>query len=147
MKPRLFVAILALACVATAQAEVVATCGESQGQVYFPPNSHGKDFNGWHNDGFSGGSFQLIRSGTAYDVVFSDAVGNANSIKADSVGLQSWHDADGNVFVVARYPERVETFVFWLSRSKSPVASFSIARAGDLLDKHGLYVAPCRRGP
>ena len=59
--------------------EVVATCGAAEGQVYM---TNADAVTLWTKDKVTGGSFQLLRSGTDdWDIVMTDSVGDTWSFK------------------------------------------------------------------
>src|SRR5687768_9923772 len=65
-------------------ADVVATCGASEGWGYYVPGGSNPDQNPeWVKDAISKGSFQLIRSGDDFDIVFTDSTGGTVSTKGD----------------------------------------------------------------
>lgn len=147
MISRGFAVLLLMISGGNAAADVVATCGESKGHAYYlqgpiVPASKA----GWTEDGVSGGSFQLIRSGDDWDIVFTDVSGGTVSSKGDGGTTAGEVTADGDIVVFISYPKGVfETWVFWLS-NKNPTASYSQAKFSTGIRKHSLMVAPCRRG-
>lgn len=129
-----------------ADAEIVATCGASKGHAYYipgplvPPSDAG-----WQTDGISKGSFQLIRSGDDWDIVFTDASGGTLSAKGDGGEVLGVVTEAGDILVQIFYRVTIETYVFWLSKSK-PEVSYSQAKFAAGIRKHSLMVAPCRKG-
>lgn len=129
-----------------AHAEVVATCGASKGHAYYIPGQNVPvEEAGWTADGVSKGSFQLIRSGDDWDIVFTDASGGTLTSRTDGGKVSAIISKNGDVIVQIVYAVSIETYVFWLSLKK-PVASYSQAKFAALIQKHGLMVAPCRLG-
>lgn len=130
---------------AQAHAEIVATCGASRGYGYYIPKGivETKD-SGWTEDAISGGSFQLIRSGVDWDVIFTDASGGTLSSRADGGQTSGSVTPGGDIVVQVVYPSTIETYVFWLSLEE-PVVTWSQAKAGSFIPKHSLLVAPCAR--
>ena len=142
---------LAVLCLAmagsNASADIVATCGESNGWGYYVPGGMSPTQEPeWVKDGISKGSFHLIRSGEDFDIVFTDSSGGTVSTKGDGGTIAGEVTQDGDVVVFVAYPKGAfETWVFWLS-SKKPTVSFSQAKHSTGIRKHSLMVAPCRRG-
>lgn len=136
----------ALAVVAfTANAEIVATCGASEGRSYYIPGGlvTAKDA-GWADEKISKGSFQLLRSGDEYDIVFTDSTGGTLSSKGDGATTTGFYDQAGNLVVIVMYPESlIETWVFWLSVKTERVATYSQARHHAPIRKHSLLRATC----
>lgn len=130
---------------ATADAETLATCGASKGHGYFvPKGAVTKEDFGWVEDGISAGSFQLIRAGDDFDIIYTDARGTVSS-KGDGGSIAGFITDAGDVVVQVIYEVSFETYIFWLSL-KEPVVSFSQAKFAATIPKHSLMVAKCRRG-
>lgn len=128
-------------------AEVVATCGASKGWAYYIQGPLVTESEaGWTADGISKGSFQLIRAGNDFDIVFTDSSGGTVSSKGDGGSVAGHVTQDGDVVVSVAYQTGVfETYVFWLSQKK-PEVSFSQAKFATQVRKQSLMVAPCRHG-
>lgn len=129
---------------APAVADIVATCGASKGHGYFPPSVLvPKDEAGWQEEAISSGSFQLIRSGDEYDIVYTDATGRTLSSKADGAKVTAFTDAAGNLVVITVYEDLIETWVFWLSIKSERIVTFAQAKHSTLIPKHTLMKADC----
>jgi hypothetical protein len=127
-------------------AEVIATCGASDGWAYYVPGGISPVKKAeWTKDGISKGSFQLIRSGEDFDVIFSDASGGTLSAKADGATVIGAATPGGDYIVHVLYAIAAETYVFWMS-DKPPTVSFSQAKFAAHIPKHSLMVAACRAG-
>jgi len=129
----------------SAFAEIVASCGASKGHAYYVSKGlvQPKD-SGWTEDAISEGSFQLIRSGEDWDVIYTDASGGTLSARADGGVTSGFVTDDGDVVLQIIYGKSVEVYVFWLSL-KAPMVSYSQAKFGSPVPKHGVLVAPCRK--
>ena len=142
----LLVAAIAATLVMPCTAEVVATCGASEGWSYYIPGPLVPEKeSGWFKDGISKGSFQLIRSGDDFDIIFTDAFDRTISARADGADVVGFPNAKGDYIVSVMYGVTFETYIFWLSQ-KAPTVSYSQAKFGADLQKHSLLVAPCRKG-
>lgn len=143
---RMLVGLLFCAISATAAGDVVATCGASKGHGYFipkglvPPSE-----SGWSEEAISKGSFQLIRSGEDWDIIFTDSTGGTLSSRGDGGNISAIVTGDGDVTVQIVYERSVEIYVFWLSL-KDPIVTFSQAKFAALVPKHSLMVAKCKKG-
>jgi hypothetical protein len=128
------------------RAEVLATCGASDGYAYFPPGPLvPKDESGWTPDGISKGSFQLIRSGDDYDIIFTDTTGGTLSAKADGGLITTTASEHGNLLVIVLYPSKtLETYVFWFSVKAEKTVTYSQAKYGATIPKHSLMRASCK---
>lgn len=129
-----------------ARAEIVATCGASAGHAYYPPSALvPKDKSGWLEDSISKGSFQLIRNGADYDIVFTDASGGTVSSKGDGGSIAAVTDKNGNLLVNVYYPEKVlETYIFWFAVKSEKAVTFSQAKFGATIPKHSLMKSICK---
>jgi len=146
MFPRMLLVAALVMVGSVGRAEIVATCGASEGWAYYVPGGlapAGKPE--WVKDQISSGSFQLIRSGEDFDIVFTDATGRTLSAKGDGGSIVGFATKDGNVVVYILYEMLTENYVFWLSQ-KQPTLSYSQAKFATPIRKHSLLVAPCRRG-
>lgn len=139
--------LIALCAVsANAHAEVVASCGALKGHAYFVPKGlMPQGESGWSEDGISSGSFQLIRAGEDWDIIYTDATGGTVSSRGDGARVSAFTTEDGDVVVQIIHGRSLETYVFWLSLAK-PIATFSQAKFATLIPKHALMVSACRRG-
>lgn len=142
----LAIVIILLVVSIAARAEVVAVCGASEGRSYFPPSTlvSAKD-GGWQEDRISEGSFQLVRSGENYDIIFTDATGGTLSSKGDGGHVATGFDTSGNLLVTVLYPGvSIETYVFWFALKGERVATYSQAKYGATIPKHSLMKATCQ---
>ena len=142
---RIFLAVALTVAAFTANAEIVATCGISEGRSYYIPGGlvTGKHA-GWTDEKISKGSFQLIRSGDEYDIVFTDSTGRTLSSKGDGATTSGYRDDAGNLVVTVMYPgSLIETWVFWLSVKTERIATYSQARHNAPIRKHSLLKATC----
>jgi hypothetical protein len=137
--------VLWLACCAPVSADVVASCGASEGWGYFVPSGLvPKEESGWEKDRISKGSFQLVRRLEEWDIVYTDTIGTT-SARATGGQVFGFATKDGDIVVNVLYPHSFETYVFWLSLPE-PVASYSQAKHGTAIRKHAVMVAKCARG-
>lgn len=137
---------LGLSLAGPAVAEIVATCGASEGYGYYPPGAVVKEKDaGWTQDAISKGSFQLIRSGDSWDIIFTDASGGTLSAKGDGGEVLGLPTPAGDVVVHVVYERNVETYIFWLSL-KEPLVTFSQAKFATTIPKHSLLKAACKLG-
>jgi hypothetical protein len=141
--------ILGLMLIATspaASADVLAVCGASEGHSYYLPGGLvSKEDSGWATDGIKAGSFQLIRSGTDYDIIFTDASGGTLSARADGGHVIATPDASGNLLVLIAYPGKtLESYVFWFAIASEQTVTYSQAKYGTRLPKHSLLKASCK---
>ena len=108
--------------------EVVATCGAAEGQVYM---TNADAVTLWTKDKVTGGSFQLLRSGTDdWDIVMTDSVGDTWSFKgagAKILGLVAAEDV--YVMLVLDSGGAYETYAFYLDSPK-PEMVWTLARFG-----------------
>jgi hypothetical protein len=125
------------------RAEIVATCGASEGYGYFIPKRLVLPAeSGWEGEKISKGSFQLIRSGDDWDIIFTDATGGTLSSRADGGSVSAVITEEGDTVVQVIYGGSVETYVFWFSLDV-PVVTYSQAKFGMPVPKHSLMVAHC----
>jgi hypothetical protein len=141
---RLLLAALLLALTAPSVADVLATCGASDGYGYYPETAVvSKKDSGWQRDGISKGSFQLIMSGDDYDIVFTDASGGTLSARADGGHVSATTESGGNLLVLVLYPGKtLESYVFWFGTKEKRV-TYSQAKYGAKIAKHSLMEASC----
>lgn len=141
---RMATAILLLSIAASAQADVLASCGASDGHGYYPHSAVvGQQDSGWRRAGISKGSFQLISSGDDYDIIFTDATGGTLSARADGGHVSATRDSRGNILVIVLYPGMtIETYVFWFG-TKEHTVTYSQAKYGATIPKHSLMRAAC----
>lgn len=139
--------LMALAFVSTnVQAEILAVCGASKGYAYYLPSALVPDKDaGWTEDAISGGSFQLIRSGDNYDIVFTDATGRTLSTKGDGGEILGMENGKGDLIVTVLYPHVIETYAFWFSSSGPLIATFSQVKHETPIAKHAVFKASCRK--
>ena len=142
---KLMLGVILMALGFAARAEIVAICGPAKGHSYYPPKPPiPEDKVGWVEDKVTNGNFQLIRSGSDWDIVFTDASGRTLSSRADGGQTVGLINDDGDVVVTVFYAGSFETWVFWLS-SEKPSVSWSQARFASLIPKHSLMVSSCHR--
>jgi hypothetical protein len=97
------------------------------------------------DDGVSNGSFQLIRSGNDYDIIFTDASGGTVSSRADGGTVSATPEPDGNLLVFVFYPGKtLETYVFWFGVKGERTVTYSQAKYGATIEKHSLMKASCQ---
>lgn len=126
--------------------EVVAICGTSEGRSYYPQSAlvPEKD-SGWVDDRVSKGSFQLVRSGETYDIIFTDATGGTLSSKGDGGHIAASKDDSGNLLVTVFYPGvSFETWVFWFAANGEKTVTYTQAKYGATIPKHSLLKATCK---
>jgi hypothetical protein len=138
------ITLMSLLITATAQADVLATCGASEGHGYYPHSRVvSKEDSGWQRDGISKGSYQLIRSGEDYDIIFTDATGGTVSSRADGGHVTAVKDGTGNLLVLVIYPGKtVESYIFWFGTHERTM-TYSQARYGATIPKQSLMRASC----
>lgn len=143
---RVVLGLLLIATVSAASADVLAVCGASDGHAYYLPGGIvSKEDSGWTADGIKVGSFQLIRSGTDYDVIFTDASGGTVSSKGDGGHVIATPDASGNLLVLITYPGKtLESYVFWFAIDTEQTVTYSQAKYGSKVPKHSLLKASCK---
>jgi hypothetical protein len=142
---KLMLGVILMALGFAARAEIVAICGAAEGHYYYPLKPPIPEKNaGWGADKITNGNFQLIRSGSDWDIVFTDATGRTQSSRADGGRTVGLVNDDGDVVVTVFYAGSFETWIFWLSMDK-PVVSWSQAKFGSFIPKHSLMVSPCKR--
>jgi len=129
-----------------AAAQVVTRCGASQGHEYFFPGSFvtAKDA-AWQIGKISSGQTILMKTGTTYDIVYSDAFGRTLSSKEDGAEIVVISDDPGKLTLVLNYAGRsVETWMFRLDAKGKGEVTFSQARYnGPIASKHSLFRAAC----
>lgn len=126
--------------------EILAICGASKGHGYYLPGAIVSGSNaGWQEDAISKGSFQLIRSGPEYDIIFTDATGGTLSAKGDGGEIVGYENESGSIVVTIFYPLSVETYVFWFGAAGPLIATFSQAKHAAPIAKHALFQARCQR--
>jgi hypothetical protein len=81
MKLRIFLLMLVSLYLfrSVASAEVLLTCYEPKGSMYVVGD-------GWVEDGFTNGKFQLVSDGDEFDIFVTDAAGTRSS-KADGAAI------------------------------------------------------------
>lgn len=128
-----------------ASADVLATCGASNGHAYYPPGTFVTATDaGWRVDKISKGSFQLVRSGEDFDIFATDATGGTFSAKADGAVINGNFDDSGNLVLLVLYPGKVvETFVFWFAVKTERSVTYSQAKHNARITKHSLMKAAC----
>jgi hypothetical protein len=132
--------VLAFAFSASAHGEIVAVCGPSKGYAFYVsgPLVPEKEA-GWTEDGISKGSFQIIRSGDDYDVIFTDASGGTLSAKGDGAKVVGFYSTEGDLVVTLFYALTIETYVVWF-RTPSP---YSQAKHSAPIAKHAVFKMQC----
>jgi hypothetical protein len=91
--------------------QVMFNCGASEGYSYYLSGALASPENeGWVEDGIGQGGIQLLRDGTDYDIIYTDALGG-RSAKADG-GRVIGFEADSGTMVLVVYPNVVETYQF-----------------------------------
>lgn len=139
----MIVAAMAWAMPGDSSAEILALCGASDGYAYYLPKNLSKpDDAGWTDDAISTGSFQLIRAGEDFDIIYTDTTGHTLSAKGDGGSISGIVTEDGDVVVQVIYERVIEVYVFWLSLA-DPVATFSSAKFGTIFPKHAVMAAKC----
>jgi len=138
-------ALFALIVSLLANAEILALCGASEGYAYYVPKLFvPEEEAGWTEDAISSGSFQLIRAGDDFDIIYTDTTGWTQSSKADGAKIIGQVTEDGDIVVQLIYWNVIEVYVFWLSLKK-PVATFSSTKFDTLMQKQAVMVAKCYR--
>lgn len=142
---RFVVSVVSLFVCSASFSEVLAVCGSSEGHAYYAavPETPAKAA-GWQADRITAGSFQLIRSGTDYDIIATDSTGGTFSAKADGGVITASRDAKGNLLVVVIYPGKVlETYIFWFGSKSERVVTYSQAKHASTFPKHSLMRSTC----
>jgi len=139
--------LTSLLCVPTIlQAEILAVCGASEGHAFYIPGPLVPEKEaGWLEDKISGGTFQLIRSGDDYDIIFTDATGGTLSAKGDGGEIIAFKSSRGDLIVTILYPLAIETYAFWFSSSGPLIATFSQVKHSTPIAKHAVFKADCQR--
>lgn len=149
----LFVGIcLALAPVAS-HASTLTTCGQSAGWSYFFDSDLTRGRSGWTQDAIDGSRIAVRLLGDEIDVIYHDTRGGPFSYRDSgaSVRLATMESkADGGiVFSVLVEDQRASLLVvytFNLDAAGFGSVAWANMRAGGLLPKASLMVAPCAGG-
>jgi hypothetical protein len=149
MRRESLIALICIVATNVASAEILATCGASQGYAYYPPGAYVGDADaGWQEDAISKGSFQLVRSGEEFDIFFTDASGGTLSTRGDGGVIHGTFDSSGNLLVHVIYPGKVfETYIFWFAVKGEGSVTYSQAKHGARIWKHSLMKAACTWPP
>lgn len=132
---------LTIASVQLASAEVVARCGASKGFAYYPEIGLVQaGQGGWKEDGITRGEILLLRDGTEFDVIHTDAAGTRSS-KADGARVIGISATDARIIVLVAYPEVVETYALWFSTRE---LLWTQIKAAGLVDKAATFRSECR---
>jgi hypothetical protein len=98
-------------------------------------------------DGVKDGSLSLIRAGTEYDIVYTDAVGRTLSARGDGFRvIEVPQPAAGYTTIITAHPNTgvVEHYLFKLDNNgNGEVAWGSIKGGGGLMPKSALFQAAC----
>ena len=124
--------------------ETIITCDSIHGYSHFHPNTMTKKENsGWEDDAIKNGKFSLIQVDKKFDILFSDAVGQFTSYRADG-GTVELLDATPPFYnFIIYYPNKIiELFSFNLEEK---YLSYSSHKFGIYpLVKLGAYVGKCQ---
>lgn len=77
-------------------------------------------------DGFSGGTFELVRDGDNFDIFITDAAGT-RSAKADGAEVIPTEAANGAITLLVAYPKALETYLFDFESSEMIFTSMRIS--------------------
>lgn len=115
-----------------ASAEVLMTCHEPMGKLYVVGE-------GWVDDGYTGGVFQLVLDGEDYDIFVTDANGTRSS-KADGAVIIVTEKTGNAITLVAAFPRALETYLFDFS-AKQMIHTKQKISVGP--SRGGVYRAKC----
>jgi len=105
--------------VAHAQTSIVTRCIGSEGYSYYAegPLVKGKDV-GWRKDSIENGSYLVTRTGSDYDVIYTDAANRTVSTREDGGAVLTVADKPGSLVLLSVYSTGlVETWAFHLNES------------------------------
>lgn len=128
-----------------ANAEVIATCGPSEGHAYYPITAPNQKDSGWRKEALPEGFFQLIRTGEEYDVLVSDDKGELQSARAKGGQVSLTGDDSGHLVVLVFYEGKaLDTYVFWVPVAGKATVTYSQSRFGEAVAKQSLLRASCK---
>lgn len=139
---RIVPVLVAASWAASAQAEVVISCGAAEGRGYFleggaVPGAQA----GWHDDNISGGKIELTKQGAEYDIRFRDAQGSHSSRQDGRATVVALSETSAVVVILVVYPAGA-TEVYQFRPSNREVVWAQVKYAG-LVDKASVYHSPC----
>ena len=141
MRRLLLVAAAMLTLVNSTKAEMLFTCGASEGKSYILPGQIVPE--GWHDDGISGGSFSFLTlEDGSLDMVFSDATGLTISARGDGGKVSLISAINNTAQFVVYYPSTgvVGTYTIFADLG---VVAWTEVKAATPIRKMSAFIAPC----
>jgi hypothetical protein len=142
MKPYYYSVLLALVCLLSfaSHAKTIANCSSSSGYSYFIEGLIvPKEDAGFQVDKITDGKISLEKSGDEYKLSMIDAMGTINTVEGQGGKLISMSVGTAiSIFVF--YTGVVEHYMF---RPDEGILTWTASRAGQLIDKHSIYVSSC----
>lgn len=140
---RVLLLVIGILWVTEAQAQVVMTCGSSEGHGYFVAGGAVPQAEaGWHSDNISGGKIVLLKQGAEFDIEIRDAQGSFSS-RSSGAMVVALADTPAVVVVLVVHPAgATEVYQFRRGPSNRKVVWTHMKYAG-LVDKVSAYHAPC----
>jgi len=152
MRKLLFITLFSLISWDAAQAssapEIIVSCGESAGHVYFHHNEYvSKKDSGWAEDKVKDGSFFVQKSGDNYDLVYRTKLGLTSSTD-DGAVIMPTHRSENSLSLVVIYPSNgnTEVYNFQHINTKNAEATWTQTKVGTLIVKSGVFHASCNDG-
>jgi hypothetical protein len=109
------VLVLSLSFSGIALSKELATCGGSDGYVYFPKSgamASSDDGGKWLTDKISAGKFTFTRQGDKFDILYVDATGSVTSTTADGGKVIAVGRTKNSLALVVNYSgASVETYM------------------------------------
>ena len=152
MRKLIFTSLVALICWsgvnASSAPEIIVSCGESKGHVYFHHNEYvSKKDSGWAEDRVKDGSFFVQKSGENYDLIYRTKLGLSSSAD-DGAIIMPTHRSEKSLSLVVIYPSNgnTEVYNFQHINTKNAEATWTQTKVGTLIVKSGVFRASCNDG-
>lgn len=130
-----------------AAAQVVATCGASEGTAYYLPSELVKDKNvGWQQDNISNGGIILVIRDKKPQLLIMDAYQKLQDVEASLGAKLFWTNPgnNGKWGVLAIYDQAVESYVFSVDAAGNGEVAWVSSKTGALISKGAVYRAKCQ---